>query len=44
MPQPEKVLSSPLALRLGNDYRYRLTGDATIDGVACYELAFEPAL
>lgn len=42
MLQPEKVLSLPLALRLGDDYRYRLAGEATVDGIACYELAFEP--
>lgn len=42
MLQPEKVLSLPLALRLGDDYRYQLIGDATVAGIACYELAFEP--
>ncbi len=40
--QPEKVLSLPLDLRLGDDYRYRLVGGRVIDDVACYELEFEP--
>lgn len=42
MLQPEKVLSLPLDLRFGTDYRYRLVGESAVDGVACYELAFEP--
>jgi hypothetical protein len=42
MMQPEKVLSLPMDLRLGDDYRYRLVGDAVVDDVPCYELAFEP--
>ncbi len=40
--QPEKVLSLPLDLRLGDDYRYRLVGESVVDDIACYELAFEP--
>jgi hypothetical protein len=40
--QPEKVLSLPLALRLGDDYRYTLVGESTVDDVPCYEVNFEP--
>lgn len=42
MLQPEKVLSLPLDLRLGDDYRYRLVGEQVVDDVPCYELEFEP--
>jgi hypothetical protein len=41
--QPEKVLSLPLQLRLGDDYRYSLAGTDTVDGYDCYVVRFEPA-
>jgi hypothetical protein len=40
--QPEKVLSLPLQLRLGDDYRYSLAGTAAVDGHECYVVRFEP--
>jgi hypothetical protein len=40
--QPEKVLSPPLDLRLDADYRYRLDGTGTVDGVSCYVVRFDP--
>lgn len=40
--QPEKVLSLPLELRLGTDYRYRLEGIETIRDREAYRLSFEP--
>jgi hypothetical protein len=40
--QPEKVLSLPLQLRLGDDYRYSLAGTETVDGRDCYVVRFDP--
>jgi hypothetical protein len=40
--QPEKVLSPPLDLTLAADYRYRLEGTASVAGVRCYVVQFEP--
>jgi hypothetical protein len=40
--QPEKVLSLPLQLRFGEDYRYRLDGVERVDGFDCYVVAFTP--
>jgi hypothetical protein len=40
--QPEKVLSLPLQLRFGEDYRYRLEGVDKVDGFDCYVVAFDP--
>jgi hypothetical protein len=40
--QPEKVLSLPLQLRFGEDYRYRLEGVERVDGFDCYVVAFNP--
>jgi hypothetical protein len=40
--QAEKVLSLPLDLRLGADYRYTLRGAETIVGRRCYIVEFEP--
>lgn len=40
--QPEKVLSLPLDLRLGQDYTYRLVGVDTVAGRAAYVIRFEP--
>jgi hypothetical protein len=40
--QPEKVSEMPLALTFDDAYRYVLTGEDTIDGIACYALEFEP--
>ena len=40
--QPEKVLSLPLQLRFGNDYRYRLAGTDRVGELDCYVLRFEP--
>lgn len=40
--QPEKVLSLPLQLRFGADYRYRLVGTARVGGFDCYEVRFDP--
>jgi len=41
--QPEKVLSLPLQLRFGDDYRYSLAGSDRVDGHDCYVVRFEPA-
>jgi hypothetical protein len=41
--QPEKVLSLPLQLRLGDDYRYTLAGTDTVNGYDCYVVRFDPA-
>jgi hypothetical protein len=41
--QPERVASPPLAITLGDSYRYRLDGEDTRSGVTCYVVAFEPA-
>jgi hypothetical protein len=40
--QPEKVLSLPLQLRFGLDYRYRLEGVERVDGFDCYVVKFDP--
>ncbi|MEO6237208.1 MAG: hypothetical protein ABIQ52_09435 [Vicinamibacterales bacterium] len=40
--QPEKVLSLPLQLRFGSDYRYRLDGVERVDGFDCYVVKFDP--
>jgi hypothetical protein len=40
--QPEKVLSLPLDLRLGQDYRYRLDGVETVAGRPAYVVHFDP--
>ncbi|MEP7116124.1 MAG: sigma-E factor regulatory protein RseB domain-containing protein [Acidobacteriota bacterium] len=40
--QAEKVMSLPLDLRLGADYRYRLDGVDEVDGRPCFVLRFEP--
>ena len=40
--QPEKVLSLPLQLRFDDDYRYRLDGVETVEGISVYVVAFEP--
>ena len=41
--QAEKVLSLPLQLRFGNDYRYRLAGTERVGDYDCYVVRFEPA-
>ena len=40
--QAEKVLSLPLQLRFGTDYRYELRGTEVVDEFDCYVLDFEP--
>ena len=40
--QAEKVLSLPLQLRFDNGYRYRLDGEARVNGYDCYVVRFEP--
>jgi hypothetical protein len=40
--QPENVASPPLAITLGEAYRYRLSGEEARSGQACYVVAFEP--
>jgi hypothetical protein len=40
--QPEKVLSLPLQLRFDRGYRYRLSGEARVNGYDCYVVRFEP--
>jgi len=40
--QPEKVLSLPLQLRFGSDYRYRVDGMERVDGFDCYVVKFDP--
>jgi hypothetical protein len=42
--QPEKVLSLPLQLRFGSDYRYRLAGTERVGEFDCYVLRFEPVV
>jgi hypothetical protein len=41
--EPERVAAAPLALLLDRRYRYRLDDPQTVDGHACYVVAFEPA-
>jgi hypothetical protein len=40
--EPERVSAPPLAITLGDKYRYRLTGEETIAGARAYVVAFEP--
>jgi hypothetical protein len=40
--QPEKVLSLPLQLRFGSDYRYRLDGTERVGEYDCYVVRFDP--
>jgi hypothetical protein len=40
--QPEKVLSLPLQLRFGSDYRYRLAGTERLGEYDCYVVRFVP--
>src|SRR5262249_8379305 len=40
--EPERVASPPLTITLTDVYRYRLVGEAPIDDVGCYVVAFEP--
>jgi hypothetical protein len=40
--QAEKVLSLPLQLRFGNDYRYRLEGTERVGDYDCYVVRFDP--
>jgi hypothetical protein len=40
--QAEKVLSLPLQLRFGSDYRYRLAGTERIGEYDCYVVRFDP--
>jgi hypothetical protein len=40
--QPEKVLSLPLQLRFGSDYRYRLAGTERIGQYDCFVVRFDP--
>jgi hypothetical protein len=40
--QPEKVLSLPLQLRFGSDYRYRLDGSERVGDYDCYVVRFDP--
>ena len=42
MLQAEKVLSLPLQLRFGNDYRYELRGTEVVDEFDCYVIDFQP--
>jgi hypothetical protein len=41
--EPERVAAPPLAITLSDAYRYRLAGEASIDGVRCYVVRFDPA-
>jgi hypothetical protein len=41
--QPEKILSLPLQLRFDAGYRYRLDGEARVNGHDCYVVRFDPA-
>jgi len=40
--EPERVASPPLAITLGELYRYSLSGQEEIDGVRSYVVAFQP--
>ena len=40
--EPERVAAPPLAITLGDRYRYRLAGEETVAGVGVYVVAFEP--
>ncbi|HET8647996.1 MAG TPA: hypothetical protein VFO85_21045, partial [Vicinamibacteria bacterium] len=41
--EPERVASAPLAITLGEAYRYRLDGRDRAGGRDCYRLSFTPA-
>jgi hypothetical protein len=41
--EPERIASPPLAITLGEKYRYRLAGAESVGGRPCYVVAFEPA-
>jgi hypothetical protein len=40
--EPERVASPPLAITLTGVYRYELAGRETVNGIACYVVAFTP--
>jgi hypothetical protein len=40
--EPERVAAPPLAITLGDMYRYRLSGEDTIGGRPAYVVAFDP--
>ncbi|MBA2305292.1 MAG: hypothetical protein H0W08_22045 [Acidobacteria bacterium] len=40
--EPERVASPPLTITLTDLYRYRLTGEETVNAARCYVVAFEP--
>jgi hypothetical protein len=40
--EPERVASPPLAITLGDKYRYRLVGEDTVGGIRAYVVAFDP--
>jgi hypothetical protein len=40
--QPEKVVSLPLDIHLGEDYEYRYVDREKVDGYDCYVVAFKP--
>lgn len=40
--EPERAAAPPLAITLTNVYRYRLAGEARVNGVRCYTVLFEP--
>lgn len=40
--QPEKVVTLPLDITFDRSYSYEYVGEDTVDGRACYELAFNP--
>src|SRR4029453_15444608 len=40
--EQERVSAPPLAITLGDKYRYRLAGEQTVAGVRAYVVAFEP--
>jgi hypothetical protein len=40
--QPEKVTTTPLEIRLTEDYAYELAGETTIDGRPAYRVDFAP--
>lgn len=41
--EPERVASPPLAISLTDQYHYRLESDATVNGIRCYVVSFDPA-
>jgi hypothetical protein len=40
--EPERVAAPPLAITLGEVYRYALAGEDVVSGIPCYVVAFEP--